>query len=294
FFSSRRRHTRFSRDWSSDVCSSDLRALLPAPPGSGEDLRKLLSLQGQGPAARIPLISPGHARHLPSHAAVHPVEGDAGVRGGVAASVVLTRLLGIPRLHAQAEGPVEVEDQEAIRRTLAATEPGAQDRCATRVVLEPGREPRAVERLALGVEDDVGDAGRGGGILGRVDLEDVEGHVRTGHRWVEPDRLQTAAVSDGEALRALGSFERELPRPTELLEGRVVEPVAGVDPDLVDLHRVLEPEGEAILEVVAGPGAPRGELTSIQQVQRLVERGAGALFEVAGRLRKADGRRGGR
>src|SRR5207302_3102134 len=28
FFSSRRRHTRFSRDWSSDVCSSDLGTLL--------------------------------------------------------------------------------------------------------------------------------------------------------------------------------------------------------------------------------------------------------------------------
>src|SRR5690606_39765555 len=27
FFSSRRRHTRFSRDWSSDVCSSDLGAV---------------------------------------------------------------------------------------------------------------------------------------------------------------------------------------------------------------------------------------------------------------------------
>src|SRR5690606_42057788 len=27
FFSSRRRHTRFSRDWSSDVCSSDLMAI---------------------------------------------------------------------------------------------------------------------------------------------------------------------------------------------------------------------------------------------------------------------------
>src|SRR5690606_40274269 len=27
FFSSRRRHTRFSRDWSSDVCSSDLVAI---------------------------------------------------------------------------------------------------------------------------------------------------------------------------------------------------------------------------------------------------------------------------
>src|SRR5207302_2720961 len=32
FFSSRRRHTRFSRDWSSDVCSSDLPALPPTGP----------------------------------------------------------------------------------------------------------------------------------------------------------------------------------------------------------------------------------------------------------------------
>src|SRR5207249_6789225 len=30
FFSSRRRHTRSKRDWSSDVCSSDLTAALPA------------------------------------------------------------------------------------------------------------------------------------------------------------------------------------------------------------------------------------------------------------------------
>src|SRR5690606_40037821 len=29
FFSSRRRHTRFSRDWSSDVCSSDLGGAQP-------------------------------------------------------------------------------------------------------------------------------------------------------------------------------------------------------------------------------------------------------------------------
>src|SRR5690606_40833785 len=31
FFSSRRRHTRFSRDWSSDVCSSDLYLILVSP-----------------------------------------------------------------------------------------------------------------------------------------------------------------------------------------------------------------------------------------------------------------------
>src|SRR2546430_7274965 len=30
FFSSRRRHTRFDCDWSSDVCSSDLKPILPA------------------------------------------------------------------------------------------------------------------------------------------------------------------------------------------------------------------------------------------------------------------------
>src|SRR5687768_18149536 len=34
FFSSRRRHTRCSRDWSSDVCSSDLASPAPPPPGA--------------------------------------------------------------------------------------------------------------------------------------------------------------------------------------------------------------------------------------------------------------------
>src|SRR5258707_12025786 len=44
FFSSRRRHTRYWRDWSSDVCSSDLRffairpvdVLVPSPVGQRE------------------------------------------------------------------------------------------------------------------------------------------------------------------------------------------------------------------------------------------------------------------
>src|SRR5690606_40118279 len=47
FFSSRRRHTRFSRDWSSDVCSSDLGEIRMAFPGpiasatSSDDVRGL-------------------------------------------------------------------------------------------------------------------------------------------------------------------------------------------------------------------------------------------------------------
>src|SRR3989442_13441035 len=36
FFSSRRRHTRCGRDWSSDVCSSDLRAILLSKPSSNQ------------------------------------------------------------------------------------------------------------------------------------------------------------------------------------------------------------------------------------------------------------------
>src|SRR3712207_9127435 len=41
FFSSRRRHTRYWRDWSSDVCSSDLHAALLAGqrPGTGTGRR---------------------------------------------------------------------------------------------------------------------------------------------------------------------------------------------------------------------------------------------------------------
>src|SRR5690606_40147488 len=39
FFSSRRRHTRFSRDWSSDVCSSDLEGVKVY---DREDAKKLI------------------------------------------------------------------------------------------------------------------------------------------------------------------------------------------------------------------------------------------------------------
>src|SRR5690606_725941 len=89
FFSSRRRHTRFSRDWSSDVCSSDLPPLLllVRGPGDGGDLPVELAagegIEGEAhrladlqPAA-IRFECPGHdldvaaANHLPGAAADH-------------------------------------------------------------------------------------------------------------------------------------------------------------------------------------------------------------------------------
>src|SRR5688500_20296055 len=58
FFSSRRRHTRLQGDWSSDVCSSDLRwrgarrARLEGPPG-------LVPARGAGPALSARGAAPG-------------------------------------------------------------------------------------------------------------------------------------------------------------------------------------------------------------------------------------------
>src|SRR5690606_40048622 len=48
FFSSRRRHTRFSRDWSSDVCSSDLIVTLKLPPGTRVSEKSLSAELGIG------------------------------------------------------------------------------------------------------------------------------------------------------------------------------------------------------------------------------------------------------
>src|SRR5690606_31831551 len=54
FFSSRRRHTRFSRDWSSDVCSSDLLARLADLSARGPKLLKALPVAGPADLAPIP------------------------------------------------------------------------------------------------------------------------------------------------------------------------------------------------------------------------------------------------
>src|SRR2546429_4842411 len=50
FFSSRRRHTRCSRDWSSDVCSSDLVGAARAV-----GVRRVLGRRPRGPVAEGPL-----------------------------------------------------------------------------------------------------------------------------------------------------------------------------------------------------------------------------------------------
>src|SRR2546429_7253299 len=56
FFSSRRRHTRCSRDWSSDVCSSDLSVLGRLNDALGE-LEKATTLQPDDPSVHQLLVN---------------------------------------------------------------------------------------------------------------------------------------------------------------------------------------------------------------------------------------------
>src|SRR2546427_3280259 len=56
FFSSRRRHTRFDCDWSSDVCSSDLNVML-LDPKSGAPTRVRRRLDKEGKLERIAVKS---------------------------------------------------------------------------------------------------------------------------------------------------------------------------------------------------------------------------------------------
>src|SRR2546430_7832329 len=52
FFSSRRRHTRFDCDWSSDVCSSDLRRFWPARPDEDALVEQEVDLEARGQAGQ--------------------------------------------------------------------------------------------------------------------------------------------------------------------------------------------------------------------------------------------------
>src|SRR5690606_40717413 len=65
FFSSRRRHTRFSRDWSSDVCSSDLLQFRASGEFAGRDAEMQLIdqlLERGGGAGAVDLERDFHRR----------------------------------------------------------------------------------------------------------------------------------------------------------------------------------------------------------------------------------------
>src|SRR5690606_11467914 len=60
FFSSRRRHTRFSRDWSSDVCSSDLAVFAHRVEGGEREHLKAARVGENGSVPLHELVQPAH------------------------------------------------------------------------------------------------------------------------------------------------------------------------------------------------------------------------------------------
>src|SRR5690606_39652976 len=62
FFSSRRRHTRFSRDWSSDVCSSDLQSFAGARDGAEQRCTRVFQAAAVdiGVEVLLELVVTGH------------------------------------------------------------------------------------------------------------------------------------------------------------------------------------------------------------------------------------------
>src|SRR6266702_1104389 len=107
FFSSRRRHTRWPRDWSSDVCSSDLaRGLLtrfsPGEPvavwaGNGADW-VLLEFAAALAGLTLVTVNPAYQAEELTHVLGHSGARGVFLRGGAQAEI-LTHVRGrLPRL----------------------------------------------------------------------------------------------------------------------------------------------------------------------------------------------------
>src|SRR3712207_8738558 len=107
FFSSRRRHTRYWRDWSSDVCSSDLIKFGGTSVGSGAAF------------ARAAAISAGAARERPVAVVVSAMSGTTDTLLGYADATSGRK--GLTRTGATREGSLaELYRTLAERHLLAA------------------------------------------------------------------------------------------------------------------------------------------------------------------------------
>src|SRR2546430_10407619 len=107
FFSSRRRHTRFDCDWSSDVCSSDL-ALLSNDDALAADLLDAGQTEGE-PGWRLPLWS-DYRKNIDSTLA--DVKNTGGRYGGaINAGLFLREFVGdVPWAHLDVAGTAFVEN----------------------------------------------------------------------------------------------------------------------------------------------------------------------------------------
>src|SRR5436309_9811128 len=158
FFSSRRRHTRFSRDWSSDVCSSDLKLQFTGParcfdgeeacfdavknrtykegevlviryegPRGGPGMREMLSttaaIYGKGLGEKVALITDGRFSGATRGFCIGHVGPEAAVGGPIG----LLKNGDVIRIDAE-KGTLEVEiSEEEMTRRHKAWKPRQHD-----------------------------------------------------------------------------------------------------------------------------------------------------------------------
>src|SRR5438445_3261512 len=104
FFSSRRRHTRYWRDWSSDVCSSDL------------PWRRRPSSGGPPSRAPLPLRSPVFVgfRELPDQRVQHTAEAEQRGEDGEHAVRSHLAIEPLPQQHADQDGDGKLDPEPCV------------------------------------------------------------------------------------------------------------------------------------------------------------------------------------
>src|SRR6266496_4233970 len=262
FFSSRRRHTRSLRDWSSDVCSSDLG-------GTGRAVRRSPRARARGPAQgpvgpRDPRVGARRPRRLHRGRAAHrrPHRGHPqGVRP-------------VRRL-----GQHFLTDPGILRRIVAALDPapddlvleiGAGTGTLTGVVAPRVRHVVAIEkdrRLVAGMRD----AGYGMGESGRVTV--VEGDsLRLNWHALVSEATHPASRFAHPAFKVLGNIPYNITSP--LIDKALTPPL----PERI----VFLVQAEVADRVAAAPGSkPYGALSvgvqAVCRVERLFIVRAGAF-----------------
>src|SRR3989449_482859 len=207
FFSSRRRHTRCSRDWSSDVCSSDL-----------------LKLKGEVDlafVARQPDVLNAHQDgSAPAQwSEVEPI-----------AERAVQELLGM-RAREGAALAAELGGRLGALQQAAGT---IEQRAPERLTAELARLKKAVAELAAGVGvDEERLAGQGAPMAGRVDITEELVRLRT-----HLAACRTALASDGAVGKQLGFLAQELLREVNTIGSKAND--AGIALTVIAMKGELE------------------------------------------------------
>src|SRR6266496_2822309 len=200
FFSSRRRHTRSLRDWSSDVCSSDLRHRLDERAGATPKRDRRAARRLQHPTG-----PPGGGREPPPAARALLAPAGRAVSRARKAAAEHRRLPLLLRADARPEanpvpdpesGPQEVRlplrrlgHPRQVPRRARPRSPGrgSDRRLLRRCPLDPGGRGRAARNRPLGDRAGAASRGRTGPRCARRSLPPAQGH-RAGRRGVRGAR----------------------------------------------------------------------------------------------------------